>query len=148
MNIIKTLNVLLIEDNPADIRLIMEIISEFSIENKINVVKNGVEALDYLYKRDNYKNVETPNLILLDLNLPKKSGLEVLKEIKKDNKLKIIPVIVLTTSRNDDDLFESYDHHANAFVTKPADLDKFIKAIRSFEDFWFNMTLLPTNKND
>jgi len=138
-----TVDILVVEDNPADARLVMEVFNEFDIKTRINVVRDGVKAIDYLYKRDKYKDHKTPNLIILDLNLPKKSGREVLKEIKKEDKLKLIPVVVLTTSRDDRDICESYEYCANAYIAKPADFDEFVRVIRTFEDFWFNTALLP-----
>lgn len=139
----KIVGVLVVEDNPADARLIKEACSGFAVKNKVDIVENGMEAMDYLYKRNNYKDVKTPNLIILDLNLPKKSGREVLKEIKEEDNLKFIPVIVLTTSSDDEDIYESYRNHANAYVIKPTDFDEFDEVICSFEDLWFNSAILP-----
>lgn len=133
----------MVEDNPADARLIKEACSGFAVKNKVNIVENGREAMDYLYKRGEYKDVEMPNIIILDLNLPKKSGREVLKEVKEDDNLKLIPVIVLTTSSDDEDICDSYGHYASAYVIKPADFDEFDEVICSFENFWFNTAILP-----
>lgn len=135
--------ILLIEDNPAETRLIMEVFNENKHPVNIIGTKDGLEAIDYLYKKGKYENCKTPSLIILDLNLPKKNGLEVLEEIKTDNKLKRIPVIVLTGSTDDNDIFESYEHYANACMNKSADFDKFRKDIRAFKNYWFNNVVLP-----
>ncbi len=135
--------VLVVEDNPADARLITEVFDDFDVKHNINVVKNGVEATDYLFKKGKYKDSKTPHLILLDLNLPLKDGRAVLKEIKKDEKLRLIPIIILTTSKNEDDICESYKNYANAYLPKPTDFDEFERFIGIFEEFWFKMALLP-----
>jgi FOG: CheY-like receiver len=130
--------ILLVEDNPADVRLITEIFKDFKTLNKMHVVNNGIEAMDFLYKRGDYQNVSRPDIVLLDLNLPRKDGREVLVEIKEDENLKLIPVIVLTTSSAPEDISETYNY-ANSFITKPANLDNFIKVLKSLENFWINM---------
>ena len=137
------IEILLVEDNPAETRLIMEVFDENEHPVNITGVKDGIEAMDYLYKEGEYKNCKTPLLIILDLSLPKKSGIEVLEEIKTDNKLKHIPVVVLTGSKDDDDIFESYKHYANACMSKSANFDKFRKDIRAFRNYWFNNVILP-----
>lgn len=144
----KFVNILIVEDNPADARLIIEVFDGFTIKNKVNIVENGVEALDYLYKRDKYKDVKTPSLIILDLNLPKKDGREVLKEIKQNKELRLIPVVVLTTSRDENDICGAYMNYANAYLTKPTDFNEFIDLINTFESFWFNKAVLPQCKKD
>jgi CheY-like chemotaxis protein len=146
LDIRKTVEVLLIEDNPADACLIKEACSGFAIKNEVAHVDNGIRALDYLYKRGEYGDSKTPNLIILDLNLPIKNGREVLKEIKNDDNLKLIPVIVLTTSSDSEDICESYRQHASVYLTKPSNFDEFDDLICSFEDFWFNKAILPTCK--
>lgn len=137
------LEILLIESNPAVVRIITEIFNE----NKWNIgiirVKTGMEAMDYLHKKGEYKYSKIPSLILLELNLPGKDGYEVLNEIKVDNTLKYIPVIVLTNSSDDMDVFKSYEQHANAYMTKPFDLDKFMEDMFIFMEFWFNYATLP-----
>lgn len=138
------LEILLVEDNPGDIRLIVETLKEGRKDYNINVVKDGEEAVNYLLKRDNHKSATTPDIILLDLKLPRKDGIEVLKEIKGDESLKSIPVIVLTSSNADDDIANAYKNHANCYITKPIDLDKFVVTIQSIEDFWF--TIIKTSK--
>lgn len=139
-------NILLIEDNPGDIRLTREALKEGRINNKLDVVTDGEEALLYLKKQDRYLQAQTPDLILLDLNLPKKDGREVLLEIKADPKLKLIPVIVLTTSAAERDIISMYAHHANCYITKPVDFKQFINVIRSIEDFWLSIVRLPGKK--
>ena len=143
MESIQFVDILIVEDNPADARLIMEVFDGFTIKNKVSIVENGVEALDYLYKRDKYKDVKTPSLIILDLNLPKKDGREVLKEIKQNKELRLIPVVILTTSRDENDICGAYMNYANAYLTKPTDFDEFIDLINTFENFWFNKVVLP-----
>ncbi|MGB9979516.1 response regulator [Methanobacterium sp.] len=133
---------LLVEDNPADTRLIIELLNNLKCIN-INDVNNGIAAMDYLYNRNEYKDCETPSLILLDSGLPKKSGLTVLKEIKTDDELKCIPVIMLTGSVDTKNTDKLYDYYANACINKPFDLDKFKDYISTFIDFWFNIVTLP-----
>ena len=140
------MQILLVEDNPGDIRLTQEALKEGVIKNNLNVVKDGVEALDYLKRKGKYMNQPTPDIILLDLNLPRKDGREVLAEIKSDENLKLIPVIILTTSDADQDILRSYKLHANCFITKPVDLDQFIFIIRQIEIFWFTVVKLPAKK--
>jgi len=140
------MQILLVEDNPGDIRLTQEALKEGTIKNVLNVVKDGVEALDYLKKKGKFMNNPTPDIILLDLNLPRKDGREVLAEIKSDEYLKLIPVIILTTSDADQDIIRSYKLHANCFITKPVDLDQFIFIIRQIETFWFTVVKLPIKK--
>ena len=142
----EVMQILLVEDNPGDIRLTQEALKEGTIKNVLNVVKDGVEALDYLKKKGKFMNNPTPDIILLDLNLPRKDGREVLAEIKSDENLKIIPVIILTTSDADQDIIRSYKLHANCFITKPVDLDQFIFIIRQIETFWFTVVKLPIKK--
>lgn len=137
------MEILLVEDNRADIRLIKEVFKDFTILNEIHVVRDGIAAMDYLYKKGNYKNAPRPDLVLLDLNLPLKDGREVLVEIKENEDLKSIPVIILTTSSSPEDIEEAYKHYASCYITKPANLDNFIKALKSLEDFWLNMMRLP-----
>ncbi len=137
------LEILIVEDNPADARLIVEVFDGFQIRNNLTIAKDGAEAMDYLYKKGKYSNRKCPSLIILDLNLPKKNGREILKEIKKDEKLKRIPVVVLTTSNNKDDINDSYNNYASAYLTKPGDFDEFTELIKSFEEFWFKWTILP-----
>jgi CheY-like chemotaxis protein len=136
-------NILLVEDNPGDVRLTREALKEGKISNDLNVVGDGVEALAYLRREGRYAGAERPDLILLDLNLPKKDGREVLQEIKGDGDLKKIPVVVLTTSAAERDILKAYDLHANCYITKPVDLDQFIRVVQLIEDFWLTIVKLP-----
>ena len=140
---IEPIEILLVEDNPGDARLAVEALKDSKINNNLYHVKDGVEALDFLRQRGDYAGVPVPDLILLDLNLPRKDGREVLEEIKEDDELKLVPVVVLTTSEAERDLVRSYDLHANAYVVKPLDLDRFIEVVQAIEDFWFAIVKLP-----
>lgn len=137
------LKILLVEDSLADARLIIEVFKEENIPVDIEVVRDGEEAMDYLYKRGAFVNVSSPSLILLDLNLPKKDGREVLAEVKENPDLKSIPIIILTTSQSDEDVIKSYKLQASCYVAKPIDLDHFVKVIRSLDDFWFSAVKFP-----
>ena len=139
----KPIEILLVEDNPGDARLVKEALKDVKVLNNLRVAKDGVEALDFLHQGRNHTGAPRPDLILLDLNLPKKNGREVLKEIKADKNLKRIPVVVLTTSKAEEDILRSYDLQANCYITKPVDLDEFIKVIKSIKDFWFTIVKLP-----
>lgn len=140
-------NILLIEDNPGDVRLTQEAFKEGNMNIKLDVVMDGVEAIKYLRKEMPYNQATMPDLILLDLNLPKKDGREVLQEIKTDNKLKRTPVVVLTTSNAQQDILKSYNLHVNCYVNKPVDFDKFFDIIQKIEDFWLSTAILPTLTN-
>lgn len=140
---LQPIDILLVEDNPGDVRLTIEALKEAKVMNKLATVSDGVEALAYLKRQAKYAHASRPDLILLDLNLPKKDGREVLGEIKKDPALKRIPVVILTTSKAEADILKSYDLHANCYITKPVDLDQFIKVVRSIEDFWLSIVRLP-----
>ncbi len=137
------LNILLVEDNPGDVRLTEEALREARIANRVWVARDGEEALDFLRQRGSHSDSPRPDLMLLDLNLPKKDGREVLEEVKRDPELHRIPVIVLTTSGADRDILLSYDLHANCFIKKPIDYDEFISAIRGIENFWLKIVRLP-----
>jgi two-component system, chemotaxis family, response regulator Rcp1 len=136
-------DILLVEDNPGDARLLVEAFKEGTTRNKLSVVRDGVEALSFLRQEGKYADALRPDLILLDLNLPKKDGREVLMEVKKDMKLRRIPVVVLTTSKADDDISKTYDLHANCYITKPVDFEEFTKVVRSIENFWLTIVKLP-----
>ena len=140
-------NILLIEDNPGDVRLTQEAFKEGNMNIKLDVVMDGVEAIKYLNKEMPYNQAITPDLILLDLNLPKKDGREVLLEIKTDSKLKRTPVVVLTTSNAQQDILKSYNLHVNCYINKPVDFDKFFDIIQKIEDFWLSTAILPTLTN-
>jgi len=141
----KEVQILLVEDNEGDIVLTLEALKEAKVLNSVQVVKDGEAALQYIRKEGRYKNTETPGLILLDINLPKVNGMEVLKEIKKNVDLMIIPVVMLTTSDSEKDIREAYQHHANCFITKPVDYQKFIDVVHTIKDFWIDIVKL-TNK--
>ena len=140
----RPIQVLLVEDNPADVRLTREALSEGKVVNQLSVVGDGVEALRFLRREGDYESAPRPDLILLDLNLPRKSGRDVLQEIKSDPNLRRIPVIVLTTSRAEEDLDRAYSLHANSYIRKPVDLDEFLDVVRSIEHFWFTIVCLPS----
>ena len=140
----KPVDILLVEDNPGDVRLTAEALRENKFRNKLNVVGDGVEAMAFLRREGKYGDSPRPDLVLLDLNLPKKDGREVLAEIKADEDLKRIPVVILTTSKAEEDIIKTYDHHANCYVTKPVDLEQFIKVVKSIEEFWLTIVSLPS----
>lgn len=138
------IEILLVEDNPGDIRLTQEVLKEGKVQNQLSVVENGVQAISFLKKEGGYKDAPTPDLILLDLNLPKKDGREVLLDIKKDKDLRKIPVVVLTTSQAEEDILKVYDLNANCYISKPVDLGQFIDVVKSIEEFWLSIVKLPT----
>ena len=137
------IEILLVEDNPGDVRLTQEALKEGKILNNLHMARDGVEAVSFLRREGEYENAVRPDLILLDLNLPKKDGREVLMEIKKDEALRRIPVVVLTTSRAEEDIIRTYDCHANCYITKPVDFGQFINVIKSIENFWLSVVKLP-----
>ena len=139
------IQVLLVEDNPGDVRLTKEALKEGKLLNQLTVVGDGVEALSFLRKEGIYADALQPELILLDLNLPKKDGREVLAEIKADPNLRRIPVVVLTTSSSEEDILKIYDLHANCYITKPVDLEQFMGVVKSIEDFWVSVVKLPAS---
>lgn len=141
-----SIQVLLVEDNPGDVRLTKEALKEGKLLNQLTVVGDGVEALLFLRKEGKYADAIQPELILLDLNLPKKDGREVLAEIKADPKLRRIPVVVLTTSSAEEDIVKIYDLHANCYITKPVDLEQFMGVVKSIEDFWVSVVKLPSHE--
>jgi two-component system response regulator len=142
---IRPIEILLVDDNPGDIRLTQEALKESKVLNNIHIVEDGMEALEFLRKEGRFKNEITPDIILLDLNLPKRNGREVLTEIKNDELLKKIPVVILTISRAEEDIIKSYELHANCYITKAVDLNQFMKVFRSIENFWFSIVRLPPN---
>jgi CheY-like chemotaxis protein len=139
----KPIDILLIEDSEGDARLAKEAMRDSKVSNTIYHVSDGVEAMAFLRKDGKYAKAQRPDLILLDLNLPKKDGREVLAEIKEDENLKRIPVVILTVSNDEADILRSYNLHANCYITKPIDLGQFIKVVRSIEDFWLTIVKLP-----
>lgn len=140
----KPVDILLVEDNPEDVELTLEALRDSRVENRPNVARDGVEAMDFLYRRGAYKDAATPDIIFLDLNMPRKSGREVLEEIKADKDLKRIPVIILTTSKAEEDILRSYQLQAAAYVAKPVDFGQFVNAIRALENFWFRVVKFPS----
>ena len=138
--------ILLVEDNLGDARLTREALKEGKVYSNLHWVKDGVEALDFLHRRGKHKDAPKPDIILLDLNLPKKDGREVLQEVKADPVLKRIPVVVLTTSKAEEDIVKTYALHANCYVTKPVDLEQFMKVVQSIDNFWLTVVTLPNGK--
>ncbi len=140
---IKPIQILLVEDNPGDVRLTEEALKEGKVLNRMTVARDGEEAMAILRREGKHASSPKPDIILLDLNLPKKDGREVLEEIKNDPKLKVIPVVILTTSQDEMDIIKSYRLHANCYITKPVDLAQFMGVVRAIEDFWFTVVVLP-----
>ena len=140
----RPIEVLLVEDNPGDVRLTAEALQEGKVWNRLSVAPDGVEALAFLRRLGTYVAAPRPDVILLDLNLPKKDGREVLAEIKNDPKLRAIPVVILTTSKAEEDIVRTYDLHANCYITKPVDLDQFLRVVKAIEDFWLCVVKLPS----
>ncbi|MFO8146419.1 MAG: response regulator [Bacteroidota bacterium] len=139
----KLIDILLVEDNEGDIVLTTEALQEGKIANRISVVKDGIEALEFLEKKGDYKDAVTPDLILLDINLPKMNGHEVLKKIKSIDHLRHLPVIILSTSSSQEDVMNSYKNYANCYITKPVDASDFLKVVSSIESFWISVVQLP-----
>jgi len=143
MENLAVVDVLLVEDDPGDVVLIKEAFEFNKVHNALHVVSDGVEAMDFLHRRDGFADAPRPDLVLLDLNLPRKDGREVLEEVKADRELRTIPIVVLTTSEAEEDILRSYDLHANAYVTKPVDFDRFIEVVRLIDDFFVTVVKLP-----
>ncbi len=142
---LRPIEIMLVEDNPGDVRLTVEALKEARMTNALHVTQDGVEAMSFLRREQPYGEAPRPDLIILDLNLPKKDGREVLTEIKGDPTLRQIPVVVMTTSSDDRDVLRAYDHHVNCYITKPVDFDQFVRVVRSVDDFWLSIvTLLRT----
>jgi two-component system, chemotaxis family, response regulator Rcp1 len=139
----KPIDILLVEDNPGDARLALESLKESKIRNTIHWVQDGLEAMKFMRRQGSYENAPRADLILLDLNMPKMDGREVLAEIKSDDDLKRIPVVIFTISKAEEDILKAYDLHTNCYITKPLDLDRFLKVIQSIEDFWLTIVRLP-----
>jgi two-component system response regulator len=140
---LKLIDILVVEDNPGDARLIREILNDSKIFSSLYITRDGIDAMEFLHKKGRYKSVPKPDLIILDLNLPRKDGREVLAELKHDEKLKHIPIVIMTISQAEEDIVKSYNLHANCYITKPIDLNQFIKVVKSIEDFWFSVVKLP-----
>jgi len=146
MAVLKALHpieILLVEDSPGDVRLTREALKDAKITNTLHVIEDGVLALDFLYRRSPFESAPRPDLILLDLNLPRKNGREVLAEIKSSDFLKSIPVVILTTSSAEEDILRAYNLHANCYITKPVDFNQFTTAVRTIKDFWLTIVTLP-----
>lgn len=140
----RPIEILLVEDNLGDIRLTQESLKDCKVYNNLHVARDGIEALAFLHHQPPYQDVPRPDLILLDLNMPKKDGREVLAEIKSTEDLKRIPVVILTSSESEEDILRTYDLHANCYITKPVDLEQFIRVVRSIESFWLSIVKFPT----
>jgi chemotaxis family two-component system response regulator Rcp1 len=138
------IEILLVEDNPGDVRLTREALKEAKVGNNLSVVADGVEAMAFLRREGTYSKAARPDIVLLDLNLPKKDGRQVLAEVKADPNLRRIPIVILTTSKAEEDILKTYDLHANCFITKPVDFDQFVKVVQSIEHFWLSIVTLPT----
>jgi CheY-like chemotaxis protein len=141
--ILQPIEILMADDNKGDVRLALEALKGAKVKNNVHVVGDGVEAMAFLRKEGKYAKMTRPDILLLDLNMPRKGGIEVLKEIKTDDELKTLPVVILTVSQADEDILKSYNLHANCYISKPVDLDQFIKIVKSLEDFWFTIVKLP-----
>jgi two-component system response regulator len=141
--VLDSIDILIVEDNPGDARLIREVLNDNKVYSSLFIVNDGVEAMKFLHKQGKFTSAPRPDLIILDLNLPKKDGREVLAEIKADEDLKYIPVVIMTISQAEEDILKTYKLHANCYITKPIDLTEFIKVIKSIEDFWFSIVKLP-----
>lgn len=145
---LKVIDILVVEDNTGDARLIKEVLNDNKVFSSFYLAKDGVEAMDFLHNRGNFKTAPKPDLIILDLNLPRKDGREVLAEVKNDEDLKHIPIVIMTISQAEEDILKSYNLHANCYITKPIDLNQFIKVVKSIEDFWFSIVKLPPKNDD
>jgi CheY-like chemotaxis protein len=139
----RPIEILMVEDNPGDVRLTVEALKEAKVRNNLHTAEDGVEALAFLRREGRYAEAPRPDLVLLDLNLPKKNGREVLAEIKNDPDLRRIPVVILTVSQAEQDIVKSYNLHANCYITKPVDLDQFLEVVKSIENFWLTVVMLP-----
>jgi chemotaxis family two-component system response regulator Rcp1 len=146
MGTFKPIEILLVEDSPGDVRLTKEALKESKMANHLSVAEDGVEAMSLLRREGEYEDAVRPDLVLLDLNLPRKDGREVLAEIKADEDLKSIPVIILTTSKVEEDIVRTYNLHANCYITKPVDLDQFLNVVRTIEEFWLSIVKLPSRR--
>jgi CheY-like chemotaxis protein len=143
LNIARPIEILLVEDNPGDVRLTREALKDAKVANTLHVVEDGVSAIEFLQRNPPFAEVPRPDLILLDLNLPRKNGREVLAEIKSDERYKAIPVVILTTSQAEEDVLRAYNLHANCYITKPVDFTQFTTIVKTIEDFWLTIVTLP-----
>ena len=142
----RPIEILLVEDNPGDVDLTKEALQEAKVRNSLHVVDDGAKAVEFLYRRGEYADSPRPDIILLDLNLPKKDGRQVLEEIKGDSQLSEIPIVILTTSQAEEDILRSYQLHANCYITKPVDFKQFMHVVKSIEEFWLTIVKLPNRK--
>jgi len=140
---LRAIEILMVEDSPIDVLMAREALQQAKVLNNLSVTENGVEALAFLRREDRYAGAPRPDLILLDLNMPRKDGREVLQELKADPELKCIPVVVLTTSKAEEDIVKSYGLHANCYITKPVDFERFVSVVQTIQDFWFTVVTLP-----
>ena len=145
---LKPVDILLVEDSPTDVLITREAFTESKLLNTLHVVEDGVEALEFLSRTGKYASMPRPDLILLDLNLPRKNGRELLGEIKSDPRFKNIPVVILTTSQSEKDILEAYDQHANCYIVKPVEFGNFVEAVKSIRQFWFSVVTLPSENSD
>jgi CheY-like chemotaxis protein len=137
------IDILLVEDNPGDVRLTREALRDGKVRNTLHVVEDGVEAMAFLRREGKFAGAPRPDIVFLDLNLPRKNGREVLAEVKSDPELMRIPIVVLTTSKDEQDVLKAYEYHANCYITKPVDLEQFLTVVKSIEEFWFTVVRLP-----
>ena len=144
----RPIEILLIEDNPGDVDLTKEALADAKVRNRLHVVDDGAKAIDFLFKKGAYADAPRPDIILLDLNLPKKDGRQVLAEVKAEPRLTDIPVVILTTSQAEEDIIRSYQLHANCYITKPVDFKQFLKVVKSIEEFWLTVVKLPKTKTE
>ena len=142
----KLIEILLVEDNPGDVRLTREAFKEAKVRNNLHAVGDGVKAMEFLHREGDYADVPRPDIILLDLNLPRKDGREVLAEAKRDPELRRIPIVILTTSKAEEDIAKTYDLHANCYISKPVDFDRFIEVVKTIEGFWLTVVKLPCGR--
>ena len=144
--LMRPIELLLVEDSEPDVRLTVEALHEAKVKNRLSVVEDGVEAMDFLHRRNGYEEAPRPDLIFLDLNLPRKDGRQVLSEIKSDPSLRRIPVVILTTSKDEEDVLRAYNLHANCYITKPVDFNRLMEVVKSIEQFWLTVVRLPEEK--
>lgn len=140
------IEILLVEDNPGDVDLTLEALEDAKLRNNVHVTEDGVEAMEFLRREGEYAGAPRPDLVLLDLNMPRKDGREVLTDLKEDPDLRRIPVVVLTTSEDEQDVLDAYEHSANAYIVKPVDFQQFFRTVKSLEDFWFTVVRLPQDR--
>ncbi|GJQ61380.1 MAG: two-component system response regulator [Melioribacteraceae bacterium] len=145
---VKPAQILLVEDNPGDVQLTKEALENCKMLNTLHVVMDGEEAMEFLYNKGKYQEAPVPDIIILDLNLPKIDGREVLRRVKNDDKFKTIPIVILTTSKAEEDIIKSYEYHANCYITKPLDLENFIEVVKAIENFWMGIVVLPQGSGE